>query len=372
MDKEALYKKIYNDLLGDIRNSKYPPGSCLPSESKISELYGVSRITSKKALEMLSEQNLIIRKPGKGSFVLGDEGEVVNVQEQRDSGSHENRIIGVLFDSFGDSFGSEVLLGIEKKCRLHGYDMILKCSHGNKEEETRAIKRFLEMGVSGMIIMCVHDDTYNDEVLRLSLQKFPMLLIDRQLKGIPIPFIGTDNYKASKELTNYLFDIGHKNICYVAPLSNETSTLVERQRGFVDCHLERGVITNDGNRIASLVSTLPSYHDVKEEDLIRQDIDKVMNFMMDNPSTTAYFAVEYGIAKLIYKAMKELAVENEKVIVCFDGIKDNSLSPHFAYIAQGQYKMGKASVDILSEIMNGNSVAESTLIPYDIVIHNNN
>ena len=371
MDKEALYKKIYNDLLGDIQNNKYPPGSCLPSEAKISELYGVSMITSKKALEMLSEQNLIIRKPGKGSFVLKDGGEAQGIPEQGPGRTNRNRIIGVLFDSFGDGFGSEVLFGIEKKCRRHGFDMLLKCSHGNKEEETCAIKRFLELGVSGMIIMCVHDDTYNDEILRLSLQKFPMVLIDRQLKGIPIPFIGTDNYKASKELTGYLFDIGHKNICYAAPLSNETSTLVERQRGFVDCHLERGVITNEGNRITSLVSTLPSYHDLKVEDLIRQDIDKVKSFIMDNPDTSAYFAVEYGIAKLIYKAMKELALENNKVIVCFDGIRDNSLSLHFAYVAQGQYAMGKTSVDILSEIMNGNGVAETTLIPYEIVIHNN-
>lgn len=373
MDKEALYKKIYNDLLNDIHNNKYPPGSCLPSELKISELYGVSRITSKRALEMLADQKLIIRKPGKGSFVLGKNESISKVvHKQGDKEVHESKFIGVLFDSFGDGFGSDILLGIEKKCKQYGFDMILKSSRGKKEDETLAIKRFLEIGVSGMIIMCVHDDTYNDEVLRLSLQKFPMVLIDRQLKGIPIPFVGTDNYKAAKELTNYLFNIGHESICYVAPMSNDTSTLVERYKGFVDCHLERGVITNEGNRIADLVSTLPYYHDsnMKEDALIRKDIEKIKTYIVENPKTTAYFAVEYGIAKLIYRAMKELGPENEKEIVCFDGIGDNSLSFHFAYVAQGQYKMGKDCMDILNEVINGNAVAETTLIPYQIVIPN--
>ena len=34
------------------------------------EQYNVSRITSKKALEMLADRNIIVRMPGKGSFVL--------------------------------------------------------------------------------------------------------------------------------------------------------------------------------------------------------------------------------------------------------------------------------------------------------------
>ena len=48
----------------------YSPGSKLPSEKELMEQYNVSRITSKKALEMLADRNIIVRMPGKGSFVL--------------------------------------------------------------------------------------------------------------------------------------------------------------------------------------------------------------------------------------------------------------------------------------------------------------
>ncbi len=53
-----MYKKIYDDLLEAIEKGIYPPGSKLPSEKELMEQYNVSRITSKKALEMLADREL--------------------------------------------------------------------------------------------------------------------------------------------------------------------------------------------------------------------------------------------------------------------------------------------------------------------------
>lgn len=64
--RDPLYLKIYNDLLAGIKNGTYASGSRLPSEKELSSNYDVSRITSKKALEMLAEQNMITRMPGAG------------------------------------------------------------------------------------------------------------------------------------------------------------------------------------------------------------------------------------------------------------------------------------------------------------------
>ena len=68
--KAFMYETIYNDLLEGIRNGTYPAGSRLPSEKELAGQYGVSRITSKKALELLAERGMISRMPGRGSFVL--------------------------------------------------------------------------------------------------------------------------------------------------------------------------------------------------------------------------------------------------------------------------------------------------------------
>ena len=69
MKGKPLYERIYLEILNDIRSGKYETGVRLPSEKELCGIYNVSRITGKKAMDMLAERNIIIRMPGKGSFV---------------------------------------------------------------------------------------------------------------------------------------------------------------------------------------------------------------------------------------------------------------------------------------------------------------
>ena len=234
MKKEPLYLKIYNDLLQGMQQGTYPAGSRLPSEKELSQQYEVSRITSKKALEMLSDRNLIARMPGKGSYVLGSGSE--GGEEESGYGragksvktGKGSQLIGVVFDSFGSAFGCDLLSGIERECRRLKAYPVLKCTYGNMEEETRAIEELIALGVSGILLMCAQGEVYSETVLRLSVEKFPIVLVDRELKGLPIPFVGTDNYSAAKELVENLFRKGHINICFLSHPFMRTSSVEAR------------------------------------------------------------------------------------------------------------------------------------------------
>ena len=59
MGKTIMYERIYADLLAKIQNGDYQPGDRLPSEKESAELYGVSRITAKKAMDMLAKEKKI-------------------------------------------------------------------------------------------------------------------------------------------------------------------------------------------------------------------------------------------------------------------------------------------------------------------------
>ncbi len=365
MKKDTLYEKIYNDIFEGILTKKYPVGSLLPSESELSKAYNVSRITSKKALEMLAARNIIIRKPGKGSYVLENELKEIPDTVTIPTENRDERLIGVIMDSFGDSYGYKILLGMEQECKEQGISMVLKCSYGSKAEETKSIDKLLDIGVDGIIIMCVHDENYNSKVLKLSLDNFPTVLIDRMLKGIPIPYVGTDNYKAAKELTECLFKAGHQYICYVAPMSVDTSTVEDRHKGFVDCHMERGLITNESAWITDLKSTLPSYHD---NELAIGDINKIKEFVLKHPEVTAFFAVEYEIAVIIYRSLCQLGLEKEKSVACFDSpqnIADEIM--HLTYVEQDEISIGKNSIREFVAAMDGPPDFEPKFIPYNLV-----
>ena len=67
--QSPLYQKIYLIIRDRILSGEYPDQSLLPSEHELAELFGVSRITAKRALNEISAEGLCDRKRGKGSCV---------------------------------------------------------------------------------------------------------------------------------------------------------------------------------------------------------------------------------------------------------------------------------------------------------------
>lgn len=67
---KPLYMQLLHELQKDIVLGKYPTNSRLPSEQELSEEYQVSRVTVRAALKELTEMGLVVRKQGKGTFVM--------------------------------------------------------------------------------------------------------------------------------------------------------------------------------------------------------------------------------------------------------------------------------------------------------------
>lgn len=68
----ALYEQLVNKIEQDISSGKLAPGERLPSENALAEENGISRVTVRQALKLLSEMGLIETQRGIGSFVSLD------------------------------------------------------------------------------------------------------------------------------------------------------------------------------------------------------------------------------------------------------------------------------------------------------------
>jgi GntR family transcriptional regulator len=63
------YRQVADELRKQIREGTYAPGTQLPSERELSELFGTSRVTVRQAIAELRSQGLIIAEHGRGLFV---------------------------------------------------------------------------------------------------------------------------------------------------------------------------------------------------------------------------------------------------------------------------------------------------------------
>lgn len=63
-----LYHQVKQALLDEIQDGVYGEGEPLPSEKELQEIYGVSRITVRRALSDLTNAGYLSRQPGRGTF----------------------------------------------------------------------------------------------------------------------------------------------------------------------------------------------------------------------------------------------------------------------------------------------------------------
>lgn len=70
--KSPRYMQVYTALREWILQGRYDPGQKLESEGDLCEMFGVSRITTRKAIDFLVAEGLIHRVQGKGTYVADE------------------------------------------------------------------------------------------------------------------------------------------------------------------------------------------------------------------------------------------------------------------------------------------------------------
>ena len=69
--KSPLYIQLREVIRGKIEEGEYPPGTAIPSESQLAEMYGLNRLSVRSALEALEYEGILTSVQGKGVFVNG-------------------------------------------------------------------------------------------------------------------------------------------------------------------------------------------------------------------------------------------------------------------------------------------------------------
>lgn len=67
----SLYYQLKNIIIEKIKTKEWPLNTKIPTERELCEIYNVSRITVRKALNELEQEGYLHRKQGKGTYVKG-------------------------------------------------------------------------------------------------------------------------------------------------------------------------------------------------------------------------------------------------------------------------------------------------------------
>ena len=119
------FDEIAKDLEAKILDATLKPGELIPSQSRLCELYSVSRSCAQKALEELSAKGLLESRPGKGVYVRGRQGAGGNGRKFKNVAVVFHQEFRLQSDP-SDNFGLEMLWGVEEELRKFGANCIIR------------------------------------------------------------------------------------------------------------------------------------------------------------------------------------------------------------------------------------------------------
>ncbi len=234
----ALYKAVKEDILRKITGANMSAHEKLPSESAIAKEYGVSKMVGKMALNALEEEGYIYRKPRSGSY----KSEKDPLSEKSEEGLSQGtlkKFVGVIVPQF-DPYCTEIVAGLERYFLQAGYNIALRLSRASSQLEEDALKELSALEyVAGIILFPTSRRFCGDQLLRMQLNRYPIVLIDTIFRELSLDSVSHDHYKGAFDMTNYLIDMGHEKICFLTSTLSEAYSRQERVRGFQDAILFR-------------------------------------------------------------------------------------------------------------------------------------
>ncbi|TLS37860.1 LacI family DNA-binding transcriptional regulator [Pseudalkalibacillus caeni] len=279
----------------------------------------------------------------------------------RSLANKSTQAIGVIMPSSADKvfqnpFFPEVIRGISTKAHEKGYSLYL--STGATEEE-------MFEGVVGMVqgrrvdgIVLLYSRVEDKIMSYLQKQKFPFAVVGKPYKNSEsITHVDNDNFKAAKEVTEYLISLGHRNIAFVGG-SQELVVTVDRLTGYEKAIRNAGI----------------SFHDeyvFQEEFLKEGGHEAVLELLSLKKPPTALVVSDDLMALGIMSKLDEmgLSVPDDISVISFNNVMLSEYArPPLSSVDINIFKLGYEAVDCLLDLISNPGISPRRVtVPYKII-----
>ncbi len=250
--------------------------------------------------------------------------------------SSKSYLIALLYDIPSPGYISGIQRGAIQACRDGGYHLIVEPVESGSADLLGIIESILgQLSVDGVILLsplCDNADVVN-------------LLARRNIAYVPVtpsahhgdtPIVRMENIRAAREMTEYLIDLGHRDIGFIeGPAQYGSSAL--RFQGF------REAMRNAGLELR------PEWI-VKGNYTFKSGYDAAMRLLDTKPHPSAIFASNDDMAVGLISVMnqKGLSVPRDISVVGFDDTRiAECVYPRLTTVRQPIEDMGRKAAELL-------------------------
>lgn len=357
--KQQLYLQVANKVLEIIEDRKLRPHDPVPSEGELAKLFGVSRMTSKLALDQLVLKGLVYRLARRGTFLADGKNIVIHTTQPNElqQGSYPNECskqIALIVPHMSD-YTSRIIAAVENELRTRDFELVLKISK-NQDDEDECLKSLVDRGIAGIILFPIGSHTCSDQVLRLKIEKIPNVIIDRIFYEIPIDCVYHDHYRGSYDMANYLIAKGHRDIGYTTNAFDSVTSRKERYQGYIQALLDNGI------------SVKSEYIHFRKErcdpNRLNEYDHEQAEFILQHPEMSAIMCSDDQVAiTTLFSALHlGISIPETLSIVGFSDTSLASLTPiPLTTVRQDTERLAYSAVDLLMKRVNKSKEQHMTI-----------
>ena len=147
-DKPAKYTIIKQYICEHIESGEWPQNAKVPSENELTQQFDVSRMTARRALQELTEQGILVRSQGAGTFVATFKSqssllEIRNISDEISERGHQHKAKQLLLISTAVTEEIAILLNLKNNEDVF-YSEIL---HYENDEAIQLEQRFVNVSL---------------------------------------------------------------------------------------------------------------------------------------------------------------------------------------------------------------------------------
>lgn len=269
--------------------------------------------------------------------------------------SQETKNLLVIVPEIGNMFYTEILAGIKSVASKRGYSILIVDSGSDPKVEEHFYAMMSQKQVDGIIAFST---ALPSTVLDSYSKQYPIVIGCRYVNSDSLPNVSIDNIKACCDITSYVINLGHRQICYLAGPS-DNHVYKARLEGFLQAAKQRDI-------------QIPANHILDSEASIQGGYDATMKLVTSSEPFTAIVASGDTMAVGAIRALNDMGyrVPDDVAVVGFDDVElSRLLNPTLTTVRQPKFQIGVLATEIVLDLIAGKPIRNNrTILDYELVI----
>ncbi len=257
-----------------------------------------------------------------------------------------SKTIAVMVPEVENHFFSQVISGVETVARAFDYHVLIYLTHEDPGKEMEFVQLLGNGRADGLLISVTHNSEGYTHLEALVKAAFPMVLFDRLLPELGVPYVATNNEAVSFDATRLLYEKGAIRTAFLGldpDLYITRTRLAGYKKAVQQFRPEQSplVFSGTGNS--------------------EKDLPLLMDFI-NREKPDAFLGASESMALLLYEISKKQGknIPGDYQLISFTNLGSaRYLNPSLSAIVQPAFEMGKEAAELLFKVIRKKKIYQA-------------